>query len=340
MRYLVLLAALILPELALSQEWEDRQIFGTSDAAPLRILSSTDISFFAPIIEDFIAQAPNTSVEYIVASTVDLDHAFRTAPHDFDVVISSAMDLQFKLTNDGFAARVPDLQHPGWAQWHDRLFAFTSEPAAIVINRKAISDLPAPSNRQDLIELMRAHPERFQDKVGTYDVRQSGLGYLFATQDARASETYWRLMEVMGRMRARLYCCSGAMIDDLRKGELVMAYNVLGSYAQTQADKSDDLSVILPSEFPTTMMRTVLMSAHAKSPQRADRFIRHLLMLQDIADPQTFPLPSLAGTQNDDVGPTISLEPALMTYLDKMKRAAFMREWENALVQGEQNLLP
>jgi iron(III) transport system substrate-binding protein len=51
-------------------------------------------------------------------------------------------------------------------------------------------------------------------------------------------------------------------------------------------------------------------------------------------------LPSLAGTQNDDVGPTISLEPALMTYLDKMKRAAFMREWENALVQGEQNLLP
>lgn len=340
MRYLVLLIALLLPCFALAQDWEDRQVFGTSDTAPIRVLSSTDISFFAPIIEDFIAAVPNTSVEYLVSSTVELDQAFRAAPDEFDVIISSAMDLQFKLTNDGFAAPVTGIQHPDWAQWHDRLFAFTSEPAAIVINREAIGDLPLPSNRQDLIELMRASPDIFQGRVGTYDVRQSGLGYLFATQDARASETYWRLMEVMGRMEAKLYCCSGAMIADLRTGDLVVAYNVLGSYAQAQAEQSDKLAVILPSEFPTTMMRTVLVSAQANSPQHADSFVRHLLTLQDQADPLTFPLPSLVNSQNDSLSATINLEPALMTYLDGMKRAAFMREWENALVQGEQRRFP
>ena len=43
---------------------------------------------------------------------------------------------------------------------------------------------------------------------------------LFATQDARATETYWRLTEVMGRVGAKLYCCSGQMIDDLRVGRV------------------------------------------------------------------------------------------------------------------------
>ena len=78
------------------------------------------------------------------------------------------------------------------------MFAFTSEPAAIVINRAAFEGLPIPETRQELIEALRARPDVFRGRIGTYDVRQSGLGYLFATQDARASETFWRLMEVMG----------------------------------------------------------------------------------------------------------------------------------------------
>ncbi|WP_198645437.1 ABC transporter substrate-binding protein [Thalassobius sp. I31.1] len=333
MRYLVLLILLLAPFGILAREWEDQQVFGSSDRPPLRILSSTDTSFFAPIIEDFIAMSPNTSVEYFVTGTVELDQMFRAAPDQFDVVISSAMDLQLKLANDGFSSTVMNVDHPDWAQWHNSLFAFTSEPAAIVINRKAFDGLNIPGRRQDLIQLMRDHPDRFQGRVGTYDVRQSGLGYLFATQDARATETYWRLTEVMGRVGAKLYCCSGQMIDDLRSGDLIMAYNVLGSYAQAQAAISDDLMVILPSEFPTTMMRTILASAAAPDPQRAHRFVRHLLQLQSIGDPTIFPLPPLAVSEDFQTQRTINLDPALMTYLDQMKREAFIREWEDAIVQ-------
>ncbi|MEP5152615.1 extracellular solute-binding protein [Planktotalea sp.] len=335
MRYLALLAFALMPFGAIAQDWEDRQVFGARDQPALRILSSTDTSFFAPIIKDFIKAAPNFSVEYFVTGTADLDRKFRASPDQFDVVISSAMDLQLKLANDGFAARLSTIEHPETAQWHDSLFAFTSEPAAIVINKRLLGDLPVPNSRQDLIELLRAYPERFHGKVGTYDVRQSGLGYLFATQDARASETYWRLMEVMGRIDARLYCCSGQMIDDLRAGDLAIAYNVLGSYAQARTKTSQDLLIILPSEFPTTMMRTVLASQSAKEPLGAELFIRHLLELQTIADPQNFPLPPMTPTQTSEGQATISLDPALMTYLDQMKRDAFIREWENAVVQHD-----
>ena len=334
MRFLTFLIFLCTPMVLAAQDWEDRQIFGTADDR-LRVLSSTDTSFFAPILEDFIKTNGSVSVEYFVTGTAELDRRFRENAGDFDVVISSAMDLQLKLANDGLAAPVADIDHPDWAQWHDRLFAFTSEPAAIVVNPRALGDLPTPRTRQDLIQLMREHPDRFHAKVGTYDVRQSGLGYLFATQDARATETYWRLTEVMGGIDAQLYCCSGQMIDDLIAGDLIMAYNVLGSYAQTRADTSDDLQVILPSEFPTTMMRTVLKSRAAPQPDMAEAFIRHLLNLQDIGDPANFPLPPLPAIENNEGKTTIDLNPALMTYLDRMKRDAFIREWEDAIVQDD-----
>lgn len=330
MRSLVALILWVLPMLAAAQEWEDRRLFESNQATrTLRILSSTDTVFFAPIIDSFLAETPNVSVEYLVIGTAEIDQRFRQAPGRYDVVISSAMDLQLKLTNDGYARQIEGVDHPEWAQWRQSLFAFTSEPAAIVVNRAAFDGYRLPRTRQDLIEALRTRPEVFRGRLGTYDVRDSGLGYLFATQDARASETYWRLMEVMGSLNTRLYCCSGEMIDDLSDGTIAVAYNVLGSYAAARQRTDGGIAVILPSDFPTTMMRTGFVSRQAQNPQDAAGFIRHLIGLQ--ADPANFPLPPLSS--NSAGQSTIALEPALMTYLDGLKRQRFIKEWVSAIVQ-------
>ncbi|PTX56175.1 iron(III) transport system substrate-binding protein [Litoreibacter ponti] len=327
MRYLIALILWLLPALAGAQEWEDRQVFGDAPA-PLRVLSSTDTSFFAPIIEGYLTANPGTAVEYLVTGTADLNTRFRADPAAFDLVISSAMDLQLKLANDGFGARIEELDHPDWAEWRQTLFAFTSEPAAIVINRAAFTGHDIPQTRQELIQSLRARPEVFRGRVGTYDVRQSGLGYLFATQDARASETYWRLMEVMGALDAKLYCCSGEMIDELADGRLAVAYNVLGSYAQARQAETPGLEIILPQDFPTTMMRSALISRDAPQPARAEAFLRHLLG----PGIRAAPLPALTGELGQS---TITLAPALMTYLDTLKRRTFLTEWENAIIQRQ-----
>ena len=281
MRYLVALALFWFVHVAQAQDWEDQRSFnGNAEGAKLRIVSSADTDVFAPFIDRFVQENPDIGVEYMVTGTADMDRRFRADPTVYDLVISSAMDLQLKLVNDGLAMALPTVSHPPWAQWRQSLFGFTLEPAAIVINRAAFAGHPVPKTRQELIQALRARPEVFRDRVGTYDIRQSGLGYLFATQDARASETYWRLMEVMGSLQVRLYCCSGAMIDDLSEGKLAMAYNVLGSYAAARIDSKDALEVILPSEFPTTMMRTAMVSAKAPQPEAARRFVQHLIRLQ------------------------------------------------------------
>jgi len=318
----------------LAQDWEDRQVFNANASGTvLRVISSTDTALFAPFIEDFVAANKDITVEYLVTSTADIDRQIRAKPGDFDIAVSSAMDLQLKLTNDGFALRLEDVSHPSWAQWRQSLFAFTAEPAAIVFNRAAFTGHSIPRTRQELIEALRARPEVFRGRIGTYDVRKSGLGYLFATQDARASETFWRLTEVMGALDVRLYCCSGDMIDDLANGTLVVAYNVLGSYAAARGQSQNALEIVLPSDFPTTMMRTAFVSRRSSNPAVAEAFIRHLVTSQSVAPKGTHLLPPL-DTLNDNVeSAAIALEPALMTFLDKLKRKKFLTEWENAVIQ-------
>lgn len=334
MRYLVILVTCLLPMLAAAQDWEDRKIFNPdAEGAVLRVISSTDTALFAPLIDDFVAQNPSVSIEYLVTGTADIDRRVRSAPDAFDIVISSAMDLQLKLANDGFAMAFEDIPSPAWAQWHQSLFAFTTEPATIVVNRDAFEGRPIPRTRQDLIESLRARPGDFAGKVGTYDIRQSGLGYLFATQDARASETYWRLMEVMGGLNARLYCCSGDMIQDLADGRIAVAYNVLGSYAAVQTEGKDALEIILPSDFQTTMMRTVMVLQGSRDPEAAEAFVRHLLADSAGSANQTQPLPLLRSDDSIDERAVIALDPALLTFLDKLKRRKFLAAWEDAVIQ-------
>lgn len=334
MRNLIALFLIWLGHAAWAQEWEDRQVFNDGNASTsLRIISSTDTDLFAPLIAAFVARYPNMAIEYLVTGTADIDRRFRATPDAFDIAISSAMDLQLKLTNDGYALPLRNLSHPAWAEWRQSLFAFTSEPAAIVINRAAFDGLPIPQSRQELIEALRARPEVFRGRIGTYDVRQSGLGYLFATQDARASETFWRLMEVMGGLDARLYCCSGEMIDDLTDGTIAVAYNVLGSYAAARAESRDVLEIVLPSDFPTTMMRAAFVSRETAQPEAARQFIQFLIRYQSGSTDEPRTLPPLNDRANGTDRSTIALEPALMTFLDKLKRDKFLSEWENALIQ-------
>ncbi len=318
-------------------EIEDFVRFGPADSEKvLRVISTADIGFFEPMIASYLSTQPDVAIEYTVASSTELQRAIVEEGQAFDMAISSAMDLQTKLANDGWAQRhVSDETEalPNWAVWNDMLFAFTQEPASTVVSKSAFGDLPIPENRQDLINLMRQYPDLFRNKVGTYDVRQSGLGYLFATQDTRASETYWRLTEVMGGLGVRLYCCSSDMIDAVKSGELLIAYNVLGSYAINR-DDSDDFAIVLPSDFTTVMLRTALIPDNAPSPELSGQFIDHMVETSHGNTAQPLINPALNLSQIEPSLNRIRIGPGLLVFLDQFKKRAFLSEWESAILQN------
>lgn len=322
-------------------EFEEQRTYAApAPQATLRILSTADIDVFEPIILAFQARNPSLTIQYDVASSTTVMSVLYNTEATYDLAISSAMDLQTKLANDGFVqSYVSEFTQalPKWANWRNEVFAFTQEPAVLVISEAAFKGITPPSNREALIDLLRDRPDIFQNRIGTYDVRQSGLGYLFATQDSRNTESYWQLTEVMGRLGAKLYCCSGAMIEAVGTGELALAYNVLGSYAKSQlADTTGIISIAL-DDFVSVMLRTAVIPKTAANPALSGKLIDFLITVGQSQDLtlQTG-LPPLARSAADDAGNQrpIRLGPGLLVFLDTMRRETFLRSWISSMEQN------
>lgn len=332
----VMLAAAGAP---MAYEVEEHRFYPGTGERVLRVISTADLDVFDPYLRAFQARRPEIAIDYTVTSSADLYTAIREGAA-FDLALSSAMDLQFQLANDGFAqsyrsAMTDDL--PDWARWRGLIFAFSAERAVVVVNGDRIAGLPLPATRQELIALLRDNPDRFRNAVGTYDVRASGLGYLFATKETRSTDAYWRLLEVMGRLEPQLYCCSGQMLDDVASGRLALAYNVLGSYAAERLarDSGGRVTILVMEDFANIMLRTAIIPREAAEIEAAGALIDLLLETGLRATGDDWPLPPLGqigGADGAGFSP-IRLGPALMVYLDPLNRRTFLEEWENAMEQ-------
>ncbi len=337
LRALALVLALAAPAAAFEVEEQSR--FGPDDAPrTLRILSTTDTVIFAPLLERFLADQPGLAIDYVVAASTEVYAALHDEAAAFDIAVSSAMDLQMKLANDGFARvhRAPGtLALPPWARWRDQLFAFAQEPVVAILSRAGFEGLPLPRTRSDLVDLMRENPDRFRGRVGTYDPNLSGAGYLFATQDARQSDTSWRLAEVMGALQPRLYGASGDMIRDLKAGRLILATNVLGSYAVPRLPPGGDGMVLEPADYTHVLLRTALIPRTADAPDLGAAFLDFLL------SPEGQRLIAAAGLPAIDEAALVAgqhlrpirLDPGLLVFVDPLKRRRFLDEWSAAMVR-------
>ncbi|NJO38964.1 MAG: ABC transporter substrate-binding protein [Rhizobiales bacterium] len=336
--WLITLGFLVPPALAFEIEGE-RLFSGARAEITLSVLSTTDTDIIAPLIEAFLDRNPGVAIRYVTASSQEVFHAIADEGAAYDLVISSAMDLQMKLANDGFAAAhasptVASL--PDWARWRDRLFGFALERVVVMASRKGLGGLEPPRTRRALIDLLRDNPDRFQGKIGTYDPVLSGTGYLFASQDARQTDTFWRLAEVMGRLNARLYCCSGDMIRDLGSGKLIIAYNVVGSYAAARLSANPDAMLIEMEDLTVALLRTAFIPNTAPNPELGGRFLDFLISREGqrlTAGGGGFPILADAGLDAAPYVRPIRLDPGLLVYLDRIKRQDFLAEWAAAMQQ-------
>jgi len=335
-----IIAALTFLNAAAAFEIEERATYtAPNPQSELRIISTADRDVFEPILLAFQGENQTVSIDYTIASTTELMKAVHEEGEVFDLVISSAMDLQTKLANDGFAQtyRSPATDAlPDWAKWRDQVFAFTQEPAVLILSEKAFPTDDFPTSRDALIALLRDQPDRFRGKVGTYDVRTSGFGYMMATQDARVSENFWRLLEAMGRLDARLYCCSGAMLEDVRKGDLAIAYNVLGSYAQAQLADGGGYRIVLMSDFANIMLRTAVITSNAENVTDAQTMVDFLASLEsrpDLVAASGLPAVDADALQSNVALRPIRLGPGLLAFLDRLTRRNFLRNWEASITQ-------
>ncbi|WP_266156981.1 ABC transporter substrate-binding protein [Dyella silvatica] len=164
----------------------------------MNIYSSTNTDRFAGLIEDYIKLNPSTTIRYQEYDSQKLYADFlagRMATNSPDLLISSAMDLQTKLVNDGYAqTHVTDQSKalPGWAQWRKQIFGFSYEPIVLVYDTRRLPAAQVPHTHKALLNMLLDPSEPLKGKIGTYDAITSGLGYLLATQDSRMGNMAWK----------------------------------------------------------------------------------------------------------------------------------------------------
>lgn len=321
------------------------------EAAVVTIYSSMDIAIARQLVAAFQDVFRDTTVVYHDLQTNELyERVVRESRsgQTADVTLSSAMDLQMKLANDGYASPWETeraRQLPRWARWRNEVFGVTFEPSVIVYNRPFFDSRARPSNRAELIDLLRSRDPQLFGRVSTYDAERSGLGFLFLSRDIQHDRNIWQLYRLLGDNGAKLYSTSQAIIDRVARGRLVLGYNLLGSYAAAHAARDNRIGIIWPSDFTVIMSRVALIPRAAASAQMGQRFLSFMLSNKGqsiISGPMH--MNALAGSNNQQrsqsqVQPTTNLRPirvgpGLLVYLDQAKRRRILKQWNSALAGG------
>ncbi len=323
-----------------------------SQVDTLSIHAATDLYALEPLIRDFQQLSPGTRVEIVEYVTNDLFSAAARVCHDGgalgDVYLSSSVDQLVKLANDGCAQRIegPDLARaPRWANWRDEVFGFTFEPIVMVYNRDSVSAADVPRTHLDLAELLRRDAERYRGRVGTYDVRLSGIGYLLAFNDARqTTTTYGRLLESLGRAQVVVRCCTSQILDEVAAGRLLIGYNMLGSYAYERVRRGQPIGIVMPADYTLVLSRGAMVPVRASNPGLASRFVNYLLSArgQSVGKSQSFFFGLDGSTPSGIEGPDvvtsgiarpIAVGPTLLAVQDAARRKRFLEEWSQSIIQ-------
>ncbi len=318
----------------------------------VRVFATTDRPHVQALLDDFERAHPRLAVQYDELNSAELFDRVVSgaqAPDGPDVVWSSAMDLQIKLVNDGHAARYvsPHADRlPRWAVWKHEAYGTGPEPVGMVVRRELAPPAALPRTHAALAGFLNAHVERLRGRVLTYDIARAGLGYLLAAQDLLAHAGHWALVRALGRVGAGQHAETRSMLERVADGRALLAYNVLGSYAEPLVSRHPELAMVYFDDYTLVATRVAFVARRAPNPQGARLWLDYLLSIPGqralAQHGGLHPIRSDATLAPEAGGPVslaqrvgsaarpILLGPGLLAHLDQSKRAAIQRQWATA----------
>ncbi len=312
----------------------------------LAIWSVTDTRQVAPLLAEFQKLYPAIHVAYSELPSTEIYQRFLadSAAHRVvpDFLWSSAMDLQIKLVNDGYAQSYVTPERdaaPDWAVWKDQAWGTTAEPIVFGYNRRLIAPDIMPRTHYDLQQMINADPDRLAGRIATYDPRVSEVGFLYFMQDVEANRGSWALFNALGRSQVSLYPSTSAMLTQLRLGKQAVAYNLIGSYAFEAQAENPDIGVVIPQDYTLIMSRIAMIPRDAPHPNAARLFLDYLLSRAGQANlarrymtpvRSDVPMPAALRAPGTPAR-AIRVGPALLINQDRLTRESFLKKWASAV---------
>lgn len=309
------------------------------------VYGNADAAAMAPVIAAFRRAWPGVAIRYHDLESRDLNRRFLAETQarrpSADLVWSSAMDLQAKLINDGYAQGYLSPEKPALpatAIWKNMGYGVTAEPVAFVLNRRLIPAAQVPRTHEAFERLLRARRAELTGRVATYDPAQSNVGYLYLTEDHAITRDTRSLVQAIAATRPMLARTTEPMLDAVSAGRIAIAYNVVGPYALTRAMRDPRLHVVFPRDYTIVASRVAFIARDARHPAAARLFLDFLLSRtgQTLLAKQWL-LPVRADVRAPRLSPEqqrpIRVGPQLLVNLDTIKRRRFLADWRATLAQ-------
>lgn len=321
----------------------DRIISKANTESEVIIYTNTHHEVARDVFSEFHKLYPNIKVNYVDGTAAALNDRFiqEVARHQptADLIWTSAVDLQAKLVNDGYAQVYSSPEKPalpGLAVWKDQAYGVTFEPIVIAYNCKLVPAGDAPRTHLELTRLLEKKARTYQNKIATYDAAASEFGRLILFHDVRATSDTWDLVHALGAAHTRFYPTSTAMLDAISRGEALIGYNLVGSSALERQAHDPNIRVILPSDYLLAVLPVALIPAEAEHPDAAKLFLDFLLSRQGQAvlarhqyAPVRLDMAAGLGWNPAEAGRVraIRIGPSLLADLDQQNRDHLLKDW-------------
>ena len=322
---------------------------GAKKEGKVVIYSTTDTKAAGPVIKGFEELYPGIKVEYNDMNSTELYNRYiseqAAGGSSGDIVWSSSMDSALKLATDyALQYKSPEIAKlPAWAVWKDSAYGTTYEPAVFIYNKRLIPAAEVPTTHGALAKLIASQPDKFKNKVTTYDIEKSAVGFMLAVQDKANDPKYFETLKGIGAGGLIVQSSTGTMMERVSSGENLIGYNILGSYAETRAKTDPSLGIAYPTDYALVLSRVAFISKKAKNRNAAKLWMDYLLsqkgqtILANQAD--------LASVRDDIEGDNdvdgmtkklgaalkpIPVNETLLDYLEQNKRLQFIKDWRAA----------
>lgn len=322
---------------------------GASKEGKVIIYSTTDIKAAEPLIKGFEQQYPNIKVEYNDMNSTELYNRYiseqAAGGGSGDVVWNSSMDTGLKLAMDyGKVYVSPEVgQLPKWAVWKDKAYGTTYEPVVFIYNKRLIPQSDVPDSHTALAKLIASQPDKFKNKVTTYDIQKSAVGFMLSAQDAKHDPNYFTNLADIAKGGLMLQSSTGTMMERVSSGENLIGFNILGSYAETRAKSDPSIGIVYPKDYTLVLSRVSFISDTASNENAAKLWLDYVLsekgqsILANQAD-----IPSIRNDikgNNDIRGMTqllgdalkpIPVDETLLENLKPAERLNYIKQWRAA----------
>lgn len=311
-----------------------------------RVYGNADAATMAPVIAAFRRSFPGVIVQYHDLGSSDIYRRVvaetRARRPSADLVWSSAMDLQAKLINDGYAQAYQSPEKPALpptAVWKNMGYGVTAEPVAFVYNKRLIPPAVVPRTHEALERLLRRRRGTPVGRVATYDPARSDVGYLYLAEDYAITRDTRSLLQAIAAARPILSPTTEPMLDAVATGRAAIAYNVVGPYALARARRDPRIGVVFPRDYTIVASRVAFIARNARRPASAKLFLDFLLSRTGQA---LLARQWLLPVRGDVRAPRVAADrtrpirvgPQLLVHLDSIKRRRFLADWSAIITEG------